>query len=116
MSERDYSQAHVQGEGLDGATQSALRLVHTVVGNATEFQKKHIKFIGTTAIIATSAYLIANFAINKHRKDRPGCTDEEIISSMTDQHLDEAGKEWKKLSRAGGPKAVLKKVFTTHNH
>lgn len=116
MTERDHGQAYVPGEGLDGHTQSALQLVHTVVGNAKEFQRQHKKFIGTTAIVATTAYLIANFAINKYLNDKPGCSDEEIILSMTDQHLKEAEKEWKEVSKVKGPKAILQKVLKPHIH
>lgn len=107
-----------QGEAPDHHAQRVLRLAFVGVSNADTFRKKHQRFIGTTAVVATSAYLVASFAINNLLRARPTSTDEEIISGLTDQHLDAAEKEFSEASKLTRAKRTIQRAAGSliHSH
>lgn len=91
--------AHIPGESVDLNAQRIIRLVHTVVDNATEFQKRHRKFIGTLAVVAPSAFIVASFAINRLLANDHNISDDVISSTITDKHLHEAEQDMHNKSR-----------------
>lgn len=116
MQERLEEFFHNNGEAPDSSAQRVIRLARIGVDKSVTYRKKYQKFIGTTAVVATAAYLTANFAINNLLKAKPESTDEEIISNLTDERLEAADKEFSKASKLAKAKRTFHRAAGSLTH
>jgi hypothetical protein len=80
-----------QGETPDPSALSALQLAHRAVNKFPELTKRYQKFIGTAAVVSSAVIVLASIAVA--RRLNRGESAEEILSSITSDEIENAGKE-----------------------
>lgn len=74
------------GEHPDSNSVQAIELAHSAIKKFPEFAKRHRKFIGSVAVISTSAIVLASIAIGKRL--RRGETPKQILEEITPEEIE----------------------------
>lgn len=76
------------GEQPDGSSVQAIHLAHQAIKKFPDFAKRHRKFIGSVAVISTSAIVLASIAIG--RRLRKGESPKKILEEITPEEIENA--------------------------
>ena len=76
------------GEEPDGSSVQAIKLAHEAIKKFPDFAKRHKKFIGSVAVISTSAIVLASIAVG--RRLRRGQTPKQILDEITPEEIESA--------------------------
>jgi hypothetical protein len=77
------------GEEPDGSSVQAIQLAHEAIKKFPDFARRHKKFIGSVAVISTSALVVASIAIG--RRLRRGESPKKILDEITPEEIEDAG-------------------------
>lgn len=82
---------HPGGENLDGHTKDHVSLVFKVLDKFPDLCKRHRTFIGTTAVVSTSLFVLTGIVIafKKHK----GESDESILGNITEDEIENGAIE-----------------------
>ncbi|MEX2237208.1 MAG: hypothetical protein WEB00_06715 [Dehalococcoidia bacterium] len=85
------------GEEPDGSSVQAIQLAHQAIKKFPAFASRHRKFIGSVAVISTSALVLAGIAIG--RRLRRGESPKKILEEITPEEIENAAGILRKLKR-----------------
>jgi hypothetical protein len=83
------------GEQPDGSSVQAIQLAHQAIKKFPDFARRHRKFIGSVAVVSTSAIVLASIAIG--RRLRRGQTPTQILDEITPEEIENASGLLKRL-------------------
>ncbi|HLF71433.1 MAG TPA: hypothetical protein VI759_04710 [Dehalococcoidia bacterium] len=87
--EQDWHNGH--GESPDTSALRALQLAHSAVQKFPELTRRYQKFIGTAAVVSSAIIVLASIAVA--RRQAKGETAEKILSEITPEEIESAGRQ-----------------------
>jgi hypothetical protein len=88
--EQDHEYHNGNGEAPDSSALKALTLAHKAIAKFPHLTRRYQKFIGTAAVVSSALIVLSSIAVSKriHR----GESDETILSEITPDEIENAGK------------------------